>query len=142
MPHNAVSHIQQQYAAHHPQCNTFALDKPKSAAYGYTAVFIAFNNADGTPTNETLTPRQHPRCRRILPGRRHGLRLHALLQRRTGQPAHLPPHHGHQLRRIQQKVCAFLALRHGAYLPDHRRRTHRQSRRVHDQAVHVRQQDA
>lgn len=55
MPHNAVSHIQQQYAAHHPQCNTFALDKPKSAAYGYTAVFIAFNNADGTPTNETLT---------------------------------------------------------------------------------------
>lgn len=55
MPHNAVSHIQQQYAAHHPQCNTFALDKPKSAAYGYTAAFIAFNNADGTPTNETLT---------------------------------------------------------------------------------------
>lgn len=55
MPHNAVSHIQQQYAAHHPQCNTLALDKPKSAAYGYTAVFIAFNNADGTPTNETLT---------------------------------------------------------------------------------------
>lgn len=55
MPHNAIAHIQQQYAAHHPQCNTFALDKPKSAAYGYTAVFIAFNNADGTPTNETLT---------------------------------------------------------------------------------------
>lgn len=55
MPHNAVPHIQQQYAAHHPQCNTFALDKPKSAAYGYTAAFIAFNNADGTPTNETLT---------------------------------------------------------------------------------------
>lgn len=55
MTNNAVSHIQQQYAAHHPQCNTFALDKPKSAAYGYTAVFIAFNNADGTPTNETLT---------------------------------------------------------------------------------------
>lgn len=55
MPHNAVSHIQQQYAAHHPRCNTFALDKPKSAAYGYTAAFIAFNNADGTPTNETLT---------------------------------------------------------------------------------------
>lgn len=55
MPHNAVSHIQQQYAAHHPQCNTFALDKPKSAAYGYTAAFIAFSNADGTPTNETLT---------------------------------------------------------------------------------------
>ena len=55
MPHNAVSHIQQQYAAHHPQCNTLALDKPKSAAYGYTAAFIAFNNADGTPTNETLT---------------------------------------------------------------------------------------
>lgn len=55
MPHSAVSHIQQQYAAHHPQCNTFALDKPKSAAYGYTAAFIAFNNADGTPTNETLT---------------------------------------------------------------------------------------
>lgn len=55
MPHNAVSHIQQQYAAHHPQCNTFTLDKPKSFAYGYTAVFIAFNNADGTPTNETLT---------------------------------------------------------------------------------------
>lgn len=55
MPHNAVSHIQQQYAAHHPRCNTLALDKPKSAAYGYTAAFIAFNNADGTPTNETLT---------------------------------------------------------------------------------------
>lgn len=55
MPHNAVSHIQQQYAAHHPRCNTFALDKPKSAAYGYTAAFIAFSNADGTPTNETLT---------------------------------------------------------------------------------------
>lgn len=55
MPHNAVSHIQQQYAAHHPRCNTFALDKPKSAAYGYTAAFIAFNNADDTPTNETLT---------------------------------------------------------------------------------------
>lgn len=55
MPHNAVSHIQQQYAAHHPQCNTFALDKPKSAAYGYASVLIAFNNADGTPTNETLT---------------------------------------------------------------------------------------
>lgn len=55
MPHNAVSHIQQQYAAHHPQCNTLALDKPKSAAYGYTAAFIAFSNADGTPTNETLT---------------------------------------------------------------------------------------
>ena len=55
MPNSAVSHIQQQYAAHHPQCNTFALEKPKSAAYGYTAAFIAFNNADGTPTNETLT---------------------------------------------------------------------------------------
>lgn len=55
MTNNAIAHIQQQYAAHHPQCNTFALDKPKSAAYGYTAVFIAFNNADGTPTNETLT---------------------------------------------------------------------------------------
>ena len=55
MPNSAVSHIQQQYAAHHPRCNTFALDKPKSAAYGYTAAFIAFNNADGTPTNETLT---------------------------------------------------------------------------------------
>ena len=55
MPHNAVSHIQQQYAAHHPRCNTLALDKPKSAAYGYTAAFIAFSNADGTPTNETLT---------------------------------------------------------------------------------------
>lgn len=55
MPHSAISHIQQQYAAHHPQCNTFALEKPKSAAYGYTAAFIAFNNADGTPTNETLT---------------------------------------------------------------------------------------
>ena len=51
MPHNAVSHIQQQYAAHHPRCNTFALDKPKSAAYGYTAAFIAFSNADGTPTD-------------------------------------------------------------------------------------------
>lgn len=55
MPNSAVSHIQQQYAAHHPRCNTFALDKPKSAAYGYTAAFIAFSNADGTPTNETLT---------------------------------------------------------------------------------------
>lgn len=55
MTNNAVSHIQQQYAAHHPRCNTFALDKPKSAAYGYTAAFIAFSNADGTPTNETLT---------------------------------------------------------------------------------------
>ncbi|BAI64791.1 signal transduction histidine kinase [Rothia mucilaginosa DY-18] len=55
MPNSAVSHIQQQYAVRHPQCNTFALDKPKSAAYGYTAAFIAFNNADGTPTNETLT---------------------------------------------------------------------------------------
>lgn len=55
MTNNAIAHIQQQYAAHHPQCNTFALDKPKSAAYGYTAAFIAFNNADGTPTNETLT---------------------------------------------------------------------------------------
>lgn len=55
MPNSAISHIQQQYAAHHPQCNTFALDKPKSAAYGYASVFIAFNNADGTPTNETLT---------------------------------------------------------------------------------------
>lgn len=55
MPHNAVSHIQQQYAAHHPRCNTFALDKPHSAANAYAAVFIAFNNADGTPTNETLT---------------------------------------------------------------------------------------
>ena len=55
MTNNAIAHIQQQYAAHHPQCNTFALDKPKSAAYGYTAVFIAFNNADGTPTNKTLT---------------------------------------------------------------------------------------
>ncbi len=55
MPHSAISHSQQQYAAYHPQCNTFALDKPKSAAYGYTAAFIAFNNADGTPTNETLT---------------------------------------------------------------------------------------
>lgn len=42
MTNNAIAHIQQQYAAHHPQCNTFALDKPKSAAYGYTAVFIAF----------------------------------------------------------------------------------------------------
>lgn len=55
MPHNAVSHIQQQYAAHHPRCNTFALDKPHSAANAYAAIFIAFNNADGTPTNETLT---------------------------------------------------------------------------------------
>lgn len=55
MPHNAVSHIQQQYAAHHPRCNTFALEKPHSAANAYAAVFIAFNNADGTPTNETLT---------------------------------------------------------------------------------------
>lgn len=55
MTNNAIAHIQQQYAAHHPQCNTLALDKPKSAAYGYTAAFIAFNNADGTPTNETLT---------------------------------------------------------------------------------------
>lgn len=55
MTNNAIAHIQQQYAAHHPRCNTFALDKPKSAAYGYTAAFIAFNNADGTPTNETLT---------------------------------------------------------------------------------------
>lgn len=55
MPNSAVSHIQQQYAAHHPQCNTFALEKPHSAANAYAAVFIAFNNADGTPTNETLT---------------------------------------------------------------------------------------
>ena len=86
MTNNAVSHIQQQYAAHHPQCNTFALDKPKSAAYGYASVFFAFNNADGTPTNAVygfLTI------------------LQKLLRRRTGQPAHLPPHHGHQLRRIE-----------------------------------------
>lgn len=55
MSHNAVSHIQQQYAAHHPRCNTFALEKPHSAANAYAAIFIAFNNADGTPTNETLT---------------------------------------------------------------------------------------
>lgn len=55
MTNNAVSHIQQQYAAHHPQCNTFTLEKPHSAANAYAAVFIALNNADGTPTNETLT---------------------------------------------------------------------------------------
>jgi len=55
MTNNAIAHIQQQYAAHHPQCNTFTLEKPHSAANAYAAVFIAFNNADGTPTNETLT---------------------------------------------------------------------------------------
>lgn len=55
MTNNAIAHIQQQYAARHPQCNTFTLEKPHSAANAYAAVFIAFNNADGTPTNETLT---------------------------------------------------------------------------------------
>ena len=140
MPHNAVSHIQQQYAAHHPRCNTFALDKPKSAAYGYTAAFIAFSNADGTPTNETLTldsiHAAAEACQVIDMGFDYTPYY-------DGEPVNPPTCHlimGTNFGESNKKYA--LSSLYGAYLPDYRRRTHRQSRRVHDEAVHVRQQDA